>query len=76
MECLAFTCKIKRNKTFAKEIRLKKEALVNEAISWAGNTQKGKLIYHDLWESSNKRFKVSLGKYGKEYYLNLISATL
>ena len=49
MECLAFTCKIKRNKTFAKEIRLKKEALVNEAISWAGNTQKGKLIYHDLW---------------------------
>ena len=67
MECLAFTCKIKRNKTFAKEIRLKKEALVNEAISWAGNTQKGKLIYHDLWESSNKRFKVSLGKYGKEY---------
>ena len=48
MECLAFTCKIKRNKTFAKEIRLKKEALVNEAISWAGNTQKGKLIYHDL----------------------------
>ena len=72
MECLAFTCKIKRNKTFAKEIRLKKEALVNEAISWAGNTQKGKLIYHDLWESSNKRFKVSLGKYGKEYYLNTV----
>lgn len=72
MECLAFTCKIKRNKTFAKEIRLKKEALVNEAISWEGNTQKGKLIYHDLWESSNKRFKVSLGKYGKEYYLNTV----
>lgn len=44
MECLAFTCKIKRNKTFAKEIRLKKEALVNEAISWAGNTQKENLF--------------------------------
>ena len=69
---LEFTEKISRNQQFARLVRQKKQEMINDAISWSGKTERGTFVFHDLWESDDKRYKVSLGKYGKEYYLDTI----
>lgn len=53
-------------------IRQKRLDLINEAISWQGDTQQGSFIYQWLWYSGDHSNRVGLGKYGKEYYLNTI----
>ena len=64
--------KVTRNQAFARKVRLKKQTLITEAISWSGKNVKGTFDFHDIWESDDKRYKISLGKFGKEYYLNTI----
>ena len=69
---LEFKEKISRNQQFARLVRQKKQEMINSAISWSGKTEKGTFDFHDIWESDDKRFRVSLGKYGKEFYLETI----
>lgn len=69
---LEFTDKISRNQAFARIVRQKKQALIDEAVAWSGKTIKNTFDFHNIWESADKRYKISLGKYGKEYYLNTI----
>jgi len=69
---LEFNEQVSRNRTFAAKVRDKKLQLIQEAISWSGNKEKGSFVLHDIWESDDKRYKVSLGKFGKEYYLDTI----
>ena len=64
--------KISRNQSFARIVRSKKQELIKEAISWSGKTVKGTFDFHEIWESKDLRYKVSLGKYGKEFYLDTI----
>ena len=70
MQSLKFQQAILRNRVFNQSVKDKKAALIDEAISLPGNPTDGQYIYHDLW--SKGRYKVSLGKFGKEYYLNTI----
>ncbi len=63
---------ITRNKLFSEEIKQKKIRLINTATTWNGKTTKGSYVFHKIWESKDKHFKVCLGKYGKEYYLKTI----
>ena len=69
---LEFKEKVSRNQEFARIVRLKKREMINEAIAWNGNTQRGAFVFHDIWESADSNYKVSLGKFGKEYYLDTI----
>lgn len=46
----------------------KKQCLINEAISWEGCAIQGQYREHIIWESQDKKYRVSLRKYGKEYY--------
>lgn len=69
MECLRFQNPIKRNRNFNQSVNQKRIQLINEAIALSGNTD-GTYIYHELWKKND--YKVSLGKYGKEYYLSNI----
>lgn len=48
----------------------KKQELIDKAIAWKGDKSNNpnKIIYHDLWQSPDGIYKVSLGKYGKEFY--------
>ncbi len=48
--------------------RAKKLCLIEEAIAWEGCTTEGQYIEHVIWESDDKQYRVSLRKYGKEYY--------
>ena len=43
-----------------------KKALIEEAIAYQGSTEKGELIFTEIW--SNGDYSVKFGKYGKEYY--------
>lgn len=69
MKCLAFPNQTQR--VINDVARTKKMSLINEAIGWAGCTTKGQYIEHVIWESDDKRFRVSFRKYGKEYYENV-----
>ena len=69
---LEFNEQVSRNRTFAERVRFKKTQMISEAISWSGNEDRELFDVHDIWESDDKHYKVSLGKFGKEYYLNTI----
>ncbi len=69
---LEFNVKVSRNQAFTSLVRAKKDAMIKEATSWSGKKEKGVFDFHDIWESDDKRYKVSLGKFGKEYYLDTI----
>ena len=69
---LEFNVKVSRNQEFARLVRTKKQAMITEAISWSGKKERGVFDFHNIWESYDKRYKVSLGKFGKEYYLDTI----
>lgn len=73
MGTLAFKCPIQRNRLFSSKVNERRLESVNYAISLQGCTTNGEFIYHDLWESPDGEFKVSLGKYGKEFYLNTLN---
>lgn len=51
---------------------IKKDNLIQTAISWNGCNQKGQFEYHWIWESPDGRYQVGVGKYGKEYYADTI----
>ena len=63
---------ITRNELFNMTVQNKKELLVNKGLSLSGDIREGKFHYHVQWTSDDNRFKVGVGKFGKEYYLNTI----
>lgn len=73
MESLKITDKISRNRTFNQSVKDKKESLIRKGIDLAGITEKGIFEYHVIWESEDAKYKVGVGKFGKEYYLQTIS---
>jgi hypothetical protein len=54
------------NAKYRREELAIKQDLINEAISYPGTTEKGKLIFTEIW--SNGEYSVKFGKFGKEYY--------
>ena len=72
MDCLAFKRKIVRSRSFRADVKTKKDVLINFSKSLSGKTTVGKYDYHWLWESADSKYKVGVGKFGKEYYLNTI----
>lgn len=73
MESLKITEKISRNRAFNQSVKDKKESLIKKGISLAGKTERGEFDYHVIWESADTKYKVGVGKFGKEYYLQTIS---
>lgn len=73
METLKITEKISRNRAFNQSVKDKKESLIRKGIDLAGKTEKGIFEYHVIWESEDAKYKVGVGKFGKEYYLQTIS---
>lgn len=55
-----------KNEKYRKEELTIKQALIDEAISYPGETKKDKLIYTEIW--SNGEYAVKFGKFGKEFY--------
>lgn len=72
MESLAIKEKIIRNREFKTLVRSKKEKLIEYAKSLSGKKIKDTYDYHWMWESSDGMYKVGVGKFGKEYYLDTI----
>ena len=72
MEVLKLKEKFKRNKVFKASVKNKKERLIQEGIALSGNPGMGEYDFHTRWTSEDGRFKVGVGKYGKEYYLQTI----
>lgn len=73
MESLAIRDKIIRNRAFKALVRSKKERLIKYANSLSGKTIRNTYDYHFIWESIDNKYKVGVGKFGKEYYANNIS---
>lgn len=66
----AISGRSKEARTFKDKWVQKKQELIDKAIAWEGDKSNNpdKIIYHDLWQSPDGIYKVSLGKYGKEFY--------
>jgi hypothetical protein len=73
MKELRITEKISRNKVFNSAVKERKERLIQQAIDLYGSTVKGSYDFHIKWVSSDRNYKVGVGKFGKEYYLQTIS---
>lgn len=74
MDSLALKTKINRNSEFKTQVKAKKKSLIDFAVSLSGNkTGRGNFDDHIIWESSDGKYKVGVGKMGKEYYLDTIS---
>lgn len=73
MESLRITEKFSRNKDFNQKVKDKKEGLIQKGKELPGQTEKGQFDYYIAWQSDDGRYKVGVGKYGKEYYLQTIS---
>lgn len=65
--------KITRNKAFNASVKERKERLIQKGVDLSGKCEKGFFDYHVQWESEDGRYKVGVGKFGKEYYLQTIS---
>lgn len=72
MESLNIGEKIGRNREFNARVMEKKIALIEKGVALSGQTAKNSYDYHVVWQSMDGRYKVGVGKYGKEYYLNTI----
>ncbi len=57
------------DKDFKNSVYEKRIQLIEIALGWKGMTPKNNFIVHNVWQyPSNPSYKVSFGKYGKEYY--------
>lgn len=54
------------NAKYRKEELAIKQAMINEAIAFPGDSQEGSYIYTEVWNSGD--YSVKFGKFGKEYY--------
>ena len=61
-----------KSREFGQLTKKKRIDLVNEAISWKGDSSKGSYITEWLWTSPDANNRVGLGKFGKEFYLDTI----
>ncbi len=73
MQSLKIKEKISRNRDFNASVKSRKEQLILKGIELSGKSEKGHFDYHVQWQSSDGKYKVGVGKFGKEYYLNSIS---
>lgn len=73
MESLKINEKFSRNQDFNQKVKEKKEALILKGKELPGQSEKGNYDYHIAWQSQDGRYKVGVGKYGKEYYLQSIT---
>lgn len=73
MESLRIQEKILRNKAFNAAVKERKERLIQQGIMLSGKTRQGEFDFHIRWMSADGKFKVGVGKFGKEYYLRTIS---
>lgn len=60
----------KINAKFKRAVLQKKEQLIQISTQLSGQTTQGSFDYHTIWTSSDNRYEVSVGKFGKEYYQN------
>ena len=72
VDVLAMNKKISRNTPFKDECTEKKLNVINWSIELSGKTTQGDYDTHWVWESDDKRYRVGLKKYGKEYYMDTI----
>lgn len=57
------------DRQFREETYQKRISLINLATQWPGETERFEFIFHSIWQCpSEPSYKVSLGKFGKEYY--------
>ena len=73
MESLKITEKISRNKAFNQCVKEKKERLIQLGKDLSGSMERGTYDFHDVWQSEDGHYKVGVGKFGKEFYLQTIS---
>lgn len=73
MDSLKINDRFSRNITLIQEVKDKKDRLIRKGKELSGQTDKGQYDYHIAWQSGDGRYKVGVGKYGKEYYLQTIS---
>ena len=72
MNSLEIKEKVIHSKAFSAAIKAKKEAMIKEAVAWSGQKITGSFDYHELWSSSDNKYQVKLGKFGKEFYSSTI----
>ena len=54
---------------FKREVYEKRLDLIDIALGWPGSATEGTMIFNNIWEyAQDSSYKVSLGKYGKEFY--------
>ena len=60
--------RISHNRAFNASVKEKKVSLIQKGIDLSGKREEGVFDYHVQWESEDGRYKVGVGKFGKEYY--------
>lgn len=70
---LGINCTISHNTGFRQTMLIKKQNVINWGIALSGKTTGyGNFDYHWVWTSKDNEYSVGFGKYGKEYYSNMI----
>lgn len=72
MDTLKINEKIPRNRAFNAAVKTRKQSLIDYGISLPGQMTAGKYDFVTRWTSGDGRYKVGVGKFGKEYYLSTI----
>lgn len=72
MEGLRIDQPIVGSRGFKAQVTQKKFETIRKALSLSGNEGEDEYDFHCMWISSDGRWKVGVGKFGKEYYLDRI----
>ena len=73
MDALKIDIKSSRNGNFRAAVRARKNALIQKALALPGQTVWRTFDNHVEWMSADGRYKVGVGKFGKEFYSNTIT---
>ena len=72
MNSLRIQEKVSRNTDFNNAVKYKKIRLIENAIALNGYNVQGSFDFHTMWESKDGKYRIGVGKYGKEYYSDSI----
>lgn len=72
MNALKIGLRISRNSEFRAAVKTRKNELIQKAVSLPGQTVRGTFDTHVEWMSADGRYKIGVGKYGKEFYSSTI----
>lgn len=72
MNALKIGLRISRNSEFRAAVKTRKNELIRKAVNLPGQTVRGTFDCHVEWMSADGRYKVGVGKYGKEFYSSTI----